>query len=68
MAAIQRENRPNRSQANSIELDGDLLDRIASVAHIGHEISTLSIKRPNWISSFDRTGAWVDPLACASPR
>ncbi|OBF29762.1 hypothetical protein [Mycobacterium sp. ACS4331] len=44
----------------SIEFDDDLLDRITSVAEVSHEIPTLSIKRPNWISSVDRGGVWVE--------
>ncbi|MBY0287292.1 MAG: hypothetical protein K2X52_09090 [Mycobacteriaceae bacterium] len=42
------------------ELDDELYDRIASVLDAGDEITTLSIQRPNWISSFDRTGVWVE--------
>lgn len=33
-----------------VELDDDLFDRITSVMQAGHELSTLSIKRPNWIT------------------
>ena len=43
-----------------VELDDDLFERIASVVDGSGQIDTLSIKRPNWISSFDRTGAWVE--------
>jgi hypothetical protein len=42
------------------ELADDLFHRIVSAVGPGHEISTLGIKRPNWISSFDRTGVWVE--------
>jgi hypothetical protein len=44
----------------SIELDDDLYGRITSVVEAGSEIPTLSIKRPNWISSLDRGGVWVE--------
>ncbi|ABK70343.1 hypothetical protein [Mycolicibacterium smegmatis] len=43
-----------------VELDDDLFDRITSVMQAGHELSTLSIKRPNWITAFDRGGVWVE--------
>jgi hypothetical protein len=46
--------------STSIELDGDLFDRIVSVVDAGGEIWTLSIKRPNWITSVDRAGVWVE--------
>ncbi len=45
---------------NTVELDDDLYNRIASVIAVGDEIETLSIKRPNWIASVDRTGVWVE--------
>ncbi|KUI09918.1 hypothetical protein AU190_05765 [Mycolicibacterium acapulense] len=43
-----------------VELDDELYNRIASVLEAGDEIETLSISRPNWISSFDRSGVWVE--------
>lgn len=43
-----------------VELDDELYNRIASVVEAGDEIETLSISRPNWISSFDRSGVWVE--------
>lgn len=52
--------RSRRRQVKPAELDDELYYRIASVVEAGDEISTLSIKRPNWISSFDRTGVWVE--------
>ncbi|MBU9763543.1 hypothetical protein FR943_06765 [Mycobacterium sp. TNTM28] len=42
------------------ELDDDLFDRIALALEGVDVIETLSIKRPNWISAFDRTGVWVE--------
>lgn len=42
------------------ELDDDLYDRILAVVEAGDEISTLSIKRPNWIVAVERTGVWVE--------
>lgn len=42
------------------EFDDDLFERIAAVIDGVDAIETLSIKRPNWISSFDRTGVWVE--------
>ena len=42
------------------ELDDGLFDRIAAVVADRYVIETLSIKRPNWISSFDLTGVWVE--------
>ncbi|MDV3130185.1 hypothetical protein M1247_35145 [Mycobacterium sp. 21AC1] len=44
----------------AVEFDDDLYDRIASVVNSSDEIETLSIKRPNWILSLDRTGVWVE--------
>ncbi|ODQ90910.1 hypothetical protein BHQ18_09390 [Mycolicibacterium flavescens] len=45
---------------SAVELDDELYDRIASVVEAGGEIATLSIKRPNWISSCDRSGVRVE--------
>lgn len=42
------------------QLDDDLFERVAAVIDGVDVIETLSIKHPNWISSFDRTGVWVE--------
>lgn len=44
----------------SVELDNDLLDRIADVVAGSDVIATLSNKRTNWIASVDRAGVWVE--------
>ncbi|WP_217155583.1 hypothetical protein [[Mycobacterium] fortunisiensis] len=53
-----RDSRDGRIYA--AELDDDLFDRIALALEGVDVIETLSIKRPNWISAFDRTGVWVE--------
>ncbi|KHO22989.1 hypothetical protein [Mycolicibacterium setense] len=55
---MTHESRDGRTYAS--ELDNKLLERIALVVVGIDVIETLSIKRPNWISSFDRTGVWVE--------
>ncbi|OBB19694.1 hypothetical protein A5761_00675 [Mycolicibacterium setense] len=48
------------SQKNAAELDDDLLERITEVVAGSDVVETLSNKRTNWITSFDRTGVWVE--------
>ncbi|MFV8301016.1 hypothetical protein ACNQP7_30425 [Mycolicibacterium fortuitum] len=52
----------------TVQFDGELYDRIMSVIDAGDEIETLSIKRPNWITSGDRTGVWVETTRSRSLR
>lgn len=42
------------------EFDDDLFDRITEVVAGSAVIQTLSNKRTNWMTSFDRTGVWVE--------
>lgn len=42
------------------ELDDDLLERIAEVVAGSDVVQTLSNKRTNWMTSFDRRGVWVE--------
>jgi len=42
------------------EFDDELFDRILAVAEDDATVSTVSHKRPNWISSVERTGVWVE--------
>lgn len=44
----------------AVELDDDLLERITEVIAGSDVIETLSNKRTNWMTSFDRTGVWVE--------
>lgn len=44
----------------AVELDDDLLARVAEVVEVGDAIETLSNKRTNWVASFDRTGVRVE--------
>ncbi|MEW2481724.1 hypothetical protein AB0876_19235 [Mycobacterium sp. NPDC049093] len=48
------------SRKRSVELDDDLLDRIAEVVAGSDVVETLSNKRTNWITSFGRAGVWVE--------
>ncbi|WP_396908631.1 hypothetical protein [Mycolicibacterium sp.] len=49
-----------RSPKKVLELDDDLLQRIAEVLKGSDVVETLSNKRTNWMTSFDRTGVWVE--------
>ncbi|BBX88400.1 hypothetical protein [Mycolicibacterium boenickei] len=42
------------------QLDDDLLERITGMIAGSDAIETLSNKRSNWITSFDRAGVWVE--------
>ncbi|MEW2481715.1 hypothetical protein AB0876_19190 [Mycobacterium sp. NPDC049093] len=44
----------------AVELDDDLLERITEVLKGSDVVETLSNKRTNWMTSFDRTGVWVE--------
>lgn len=44
----------------AVELDDDLFERIAKVVAGTDFVETLSNKRTNWMSSFDRWGVWVE--------
>ncbi|MBP2454120.1 hypothetical protein [Mycolicibacterium lutetiense] len=44
----------------TVELDDELLERITEVASGSDVIQTLSNKRTNWMTSFDRAGVWVE--------
>jgi hypothetical protein len=48
--------------ARSTEFDDELFNRVLSVVESGHEITTLSNKRPNRIVSIDRSGVSVETL------
>lgn len=48
------------SRKKDVELDDDLLERIAEVVAGSGVIQTLSNKRTNWMTSFDRRGVWVE--------
>ena len=47
-------------RTKAVELDDDLLDRIGEVVADSDVIQTLSNKRTNWVTSFDRAGVWVE--------
>lgn len=53
-----RDSREGRTYAATF--DDDLFDRIAAALDGIDVIETLSLKRPNWIASVDRTGVWVE--------
>src|SRR5271170_6926422 len=48
--------------ARSTEFDDELFNRVLSVVESGHEITTLSNRRPNRIVSIDRSGVSVETL------
>ncbi|KHO22996.1 hypothetical protein [Mycolicibacterium setense] len=47
-------------RTKAVEFDDDLLERITEVIAGSDVVETLSNKRTNWITSFDRTGVWVE--------
>ncbi|TMS54813.1 hypothetical protein [Mycobacterium sp. DBP42] len=55
---MSRETRLSRKSA--VELDDDLLERIKEVVTDSDVIETLSNKRTNWVTSFDRMGVRVE--------
>jgi hypothetical protein len=48
------------SRNYAANLDDDLLDRITDVVAVSDVVETLSNKRTNWVTSFDRAGVWVE--------
>lgn len=48
------------TRKKAAELDDDLFERIAAVIAGSDVVQTLSNKRTNWMTSFDRNGVWVE--------